>query len=48
VLEVRVATEEEGGQALAPSDCGSRATGADDDVEAFHNGYATLSDLPLS
>ena len=48
VLEVRVATEGEGEQALAPSDCGSTATGPDDDVEAFHNGYATLSDLPLS
>jgi 5'-nucleotidase len=48
VIEVRVATEEEGGQALAPSDCRSTAVDPDDDVEAFHNGFATLSDLPLS
>jgi 5'-nucleotidase len=48
VLEVRLATEAEGDQALAPSDCESTATGADDDVEAFHDGYATLSNVPLT
>jgi 5'-nucleotidase len=47
VLEVRLATEAESDQALAPSDCTSTAAEPDDDVEAFHNGYATLSDLPL-
>ena len=43
-VEVASAT---GGNPLSPSDCTSTAEGAADDVTAFANGYATLTEVPL-
>jgi 5'-nucleotidase len=43
-VEVASAT---GGNPLSPSDCTSTAEGATDDVTAFANGYATLTEVPL-
>jgi 5'-nucleotidase len=48
LLEVRVATAADGGNPVGPSDCTSTAPRPDDDVEAFAQGWATLSDLPLA
>jgi 5'/3'-nucleotidase len=43
-VEVASAT---GGNPLGTSDCTSTAEGATDDVTAFTNGYATLTEVPL-
>ena len=43
-VEVASAT---GGNPLPTSDCTSTAEGATDDVTAFTNGYATLTEVPL-
>jgi 5'/3'-nucleotidase len=43
-VEVASAT---GGNPLSTSDCTSDAEGATDDVTAFTNGYATLTEVPL-
>jgi len=43
-VEVASAT---GGNPLSTSDCTSTAEGATDDVTAFTNGYATLTEVPL-
>jgi 5'-nucleotidase len=43
-VEVASATT---GNPLAPSDCTSTAEGAGDDVTAFTNGFATLTDVPI-
>jgi 5'-nucleotidase len=43
-VEVASAT---GGNPLSTSDCTSTAEGAPDDVTAFTNGYATLTEVPL-
>jgi len=45
VVEVRLAEQSEAAGAVEPADCASTLTGADDDVEAFHNGYVTLTEL---
>lgn len=45
VVEVRLAEEAEAATAFEPPDCRSTAEGADDDVEAFVNGYASLTEL---
>jgi 5'-nucleotidase len=44
--EVEVASAT-GGNPLSTSDCTSTAEGATDDVTAFANGYATLTEVPL-
>ena len=36
------------GDAVAQSDCKSTATGFTDDVQAFNNGYATLTVVPAN
>ena len=45
VIEVPVAPNAE--NAIAPSDCASTLTDPVDDIQAFNNGYASLSSLSI-